>query len=69
MPTPSARDRFLDLLRAAVRDGTLTKLTLGKLLTFDGASESFTGEGAAEANAMLTREYRAPYVVPAAGKV
>jgi hypothetical protein len=30
MPTPSARDRFLDLLRAAVHDGTLTKLTLGK---------------------------------------
>jgi hypothetical protein len=27
---PSARDRFLDLLRAAVRDGTLVKLTLGK---------------------------------------
>lgn len=30
MPPPSARDRFLDLLRAAVRDGSLTKLTLGK---------------------------------------
>lgn len=27
---PPARDRFLDALRAAVRDGTLTKLTLGK---------------------------------------
>lgn len=30
MPPLSARDRFLDLLRAAVRDGSLTKLTLGK---------------------------------------
>jgi SAM-dependent methyltransferase len=30
MPQPSARDRFLDLLRPAVRDGTLVKLTLGK---------------------------------------
>jgi hypothetical protein len=30
MPQPSARDRFLDLLRAAVRDRRLTKLTLGK---------------------------------------
>lgn len=30
MPPPSARDRFLDLLRATLRDGTLTKLTLGK---------------------------------------
>ena len=30
MPQPNARDRFLDLLRAAVREGTLEKLTLGK---------------------------------------
>lgn len=30
MPPPPARDRFLDLLRAAVREGTLVKLTLGK---------------------------------------
>lgn len=30
MPTPPARDRFLDLLRTAVRDGALAKLTLGK---------------------------------------
>jgi SAM-dependent methyltransferase len=30
MPQPSARDRFLVLLRSAVGDGTLEKLTLGK---------------------------------------
>ncbi len=30
MPPLPARDRFLDLLRAAVREGALTKLTLGK---------------------------------------
>jgi hypothetical protein len=30
MPPPSARDRFLELLRAAVHDGALVKLTLGK---------------------------------------
>lgn len=30
MPQPAARDRFLDLLRNAVRDGSLVKLTLGK---------------------------------------
>lgn len=30
MPQPNARDRFLDLLRAALNDGTLVKLTLGK---------------------------------------
>jgi hypothetical protein len=30
MPQPTARDRFLELLHAAVRDHALTKLTLGK---------------------------------------
>ena len=30
MPSPSARDRFLALLGAALRDASLTKLTLGK---------------------------------------
>lgn len=30
MPTPNARDRFLDLLRPALCDGAFTKLTLGK---------------------------------------
>jgi hypothetical protein len=30
MPQPSARDRFLELLRGAFADGTLAKLTLGK---------------------------------------
>lgn len=30
MPPPNTRDRFLDLLRAAVHDTTLVKLTLGK---------------------------------------
>jgi len=30
MPQPANRDRFLELLRASVREGTLVKLTLGK---------------------------------------
>src|SRR5687767_10394034 len=30
MPQPSARDRFVEMLRAAVTEGTLAKLTLGK---------------------------------------
>jgi SAM-dependent methyltransferase len=30
MPTPDARDRFLELLRPALRDGSFAKLTLGK---------------------------------------
>ena len=36
MPQPSARDRFLELLRPAVLDGTLVKLTLGKPRTTQG---------------------------------
>ncbi len=30
MPQPTARERFFSLLRTALADGTLTKLTLGK---------------------------------------
>ena len=36
---------------------------LGKTLTMDPKAEQFTGEGAKEANAYLTREYRKPFVV------
>jgi len=39
-----------------------TKVTLGPRLTLSG--EEFTGERASEANKYLTREYRAPYIVP-----
>ena len=35
---------------------------LGRQLEFDGANEKFTGDK--EADAMLTRDYRKPYVVP-----
>jgi predicted dehydrogenase len=35
---------------------------LGRKLTFDAAIESFAGDG--EANQLLTRPYRAPFVVP-----
>jgi predicted dehydrogenase len=41
-----------------------TTYQLGKVLTFDPREEKFTGEDAAAANAMLTRAYRKPYVVP-----
>jgi predicted dehydrogenase len=41
-----------------------TPLTLGAPLALDPAAEQFTGEGAAAANAMLTRTYRSPYTVP-----
>ncbi len=42
-----------------------TEYTLGKVLTLDAKEERFVGEGAVEANALLTRNYRKPFVVPA----
>ena len=44
-----------------------TKMFCGPVLTFDPKTETFPGNEAA--NAQLTREYRKPYVVPAAGQV
>jgi len=38
--------------------------TLGPTLTFDPATEKFTGDKAEPANALLSRPYRAPFVVP-----
>ena len=35
---------------------------VGRGLTFDGKKENFGSD--AEANALLTRQYRAPFVVP-----
>ena len=40
------------------------KFGLGPALKLDGKNEVFIGELADKANPMLTREYRAPYVVP-----
>jgi predicted dehydrogenase len=37
---------------------------LGRQLEFDSVAERFIGEGENEANAMLSREYRAPYLLP-----
>jgi hypothetical protein len=36
----------------------------GPMLTMDSQTERFTGEFSAEANALLSREYRKPFVVP-----
>jgi predicted dehydrogenase len=44
-----------------------TKLGVGPVLAFDPQSETFPGND--QANAMLSREYRKPFVVPAAGQV
>jgi predicted dehydrogenase len=50
----------------AVNDVDLDKtpLTLGAPLEVDAKHESFKGEFAAQATPMLTRNYRAPFVVP-----
>jgi hypothetical protein len=37
---------------------------LGRTLTLDPQTERYVGDGAEQANAFLTREYRAPFVVP-----
>jgi len=44
-----------------------TRVRLGAALKLDPAAEKFVGNS--QADAMLTREYRAPFIVPAAGKV
>lgn len=44
-----------------------TEILCGQSLAMDPAKETFVNNAAADA--MLTREYRAPFVVPAAGKV
>jgi len=43
-------------------DLNLTKATLGVFLKMDPAAERFVGN--AKASALLTRDYRKPYVVP-----
>jgi predicted dehydrogenase len=43
---------------------TDTTYQLGRTLTLDPKTERFVGDGAREANAFLTREYRKPFIVP-----
>ena len=56
-------DRFQQHLLDNKVDPATTKITLGPKLTLAG-KEEFSGERAAEANKLTTREYRAPYIVP-----
>lgn len=56
-------DRFLQHLADNKVDPQTTKITLGPTLSVT-EQETFTGDRADEANKYLTREYRAPYVVP-----
>ena len=56
-------DRFQQHLRDNSVDPQSAKITLGPKLALT-SNEEFTGNRAVEANKMLTREYRAPFVVP-----
>jgi len=60
----AAYDRMKGHLAANGVDLDRTPATLGALLTFDAAAERFSGEFSDAANRLLTREFRAPFVVP-----
>jgi len=56
--------RFEEHLARNHVDLDRTPAVLGAPLEFDAATERFTGDHAAAANAHLSREYRKPFVVP-----
>jgi len=58
-------DRFNEHVKENGLDPEKTNISYGKVLTIDPKEEIFVGEHASMANPMLTREYRAPFVVPA----
>ena len=60
-------ERTLAHLKDNGVDMASTKLQVGPVLPFDPQSETFPGNE--KANAMLTRDYRKPFVVPPAGQV
>lgn len=60
-----AYGRMLEHLGNNNVDVRATPLTLGVPLLVDTKRERFTGPDAVRANAMLSREYRKPFVVPA----
>jgi predicted dehydrogenase len=61
-------DRFQQhLMNDGSVDITKTTFSLGEVLDVDTKTESFVNNP--KADAMLTREYRPPYIVPAAGQV
>ena len=57
-------DRIQQHLAANNVDLNLSLPTLGATLAFDPTTERFTGLPGEKANAMLKREYRAPFVIP-----
>ncbi len=60
-------DRTMQHLKDNSIDLAKTKLQLGPWLAFNPSQEKFIDNSAADA--LLTREYRAPFIVPAAGQV
>ena len=57
-------NRFKGHLAANDVDLTKTPATLGPMLTMNSKTERFTGDFSADANMLLTRNYRSPFVVP-----
>ena len=55
----SMKEHLVDAAKLKLEDSTYR---LGRKLTFDAKAEKFVGD--AEADKLLTRAYRAPYVVP-----
>ena len=64
-PADAGNDAFLRMrkhLKGCGFDPARTKFQVGRALTLDPKTETF--EGDAEANALLRREYRKPFVLP-----
>jgi len=57
-------ERFKEHLAANGVDISKTQATLGPWLKMDPQKERFVGSNARQANALLTRNYRKPFVVP-----
>ena len=60
----AAYQRFHAHLSANGVDLDKTPVTLGAMLTFDPDTERFVGEFSDAANRLVSRQYRAPFVVP-----
>ncbi|MGQ0634752.1 MAG: Gfo/Idh/MocA family protein [Planctomycetaceae bacterium] len=61
-------DRFAEHLRSNDVDLDATNLRFGAPLPIETGSETFTGADSARANALLTREYRKGFEVPASAE-
>ena len=60
----NAYQRFQEHLEANGVEFTETPAVLGPMLTLNPDAERFTGEFSAEANKLVSRDYRPPFVVP-----